>query len=147
MDTIRRVGVVGAGTMGNGIAQACAAVGLDAVMIDINDAAVARGLATIGGSFDRLIKKEKMSAADKTAALGRIKGSTRYEDLAACDLVIEAATENLELKLKILRQVGGIVRPEALVASNTSSISITTLAAVMARPATFIGVHFSTRCP
>jgi 3-hydroxybutyryl-CoA dehydrogenase len=147
MDTIRRVGVVGAGTMGNGIAQACAAAGLDAVMIDVNDAAVARGLSTIGGSFDRLIKKEKMSAADKTAALGRIKGSTHYDDLAACDLVIEAATENLELKLKILRQVDGIVRADALVASNTSSISITTLAAVMSRPATFIGVHFFNPVP
>jgi 3-hydroxybutyryl-CoA dehydrogenase len=147
MGTIQRVGVIGAGTMGNGIAQACAAVGIDAVMIDVNEAAVARGLATIAGSFDRLIKKEKMTAADKAAALARIKGSTSYDDLKDCDLVIEAATENLELKLKILRQAGAIVRPDALIASNTSSISITTLAAVMTRPDAFVGVHFFNPVP
>jgi 3-hydroxybutyryl-CoA dehydrogenase len=147
MATIQRVGVIGAGTMGNGIAQACAAVGLDAVMIDVNDAAVARGTAAIGGSFDRLIKKEKMTAADKSAALARIKGSTSYDDLRDCDLVIEAATESLELKLSILRQADGIVRRDALIASNTSSISITTLAAVMSRPDAFIGVHFFNPVP
>jgi 3-hydroxybutyryl-CoA dehydrogenase len=147
MATIKRVGVIGAGTMGNGIAQACAAVGLDAVMIDVNDAAVARGTAAIGGSFDRLIKKEKMTAADKSAALARIKGSTSYDDLRDCDLVIEAATESLELKLRILRQADGIVRRDALIASNTSSISITTLAAVMGRPDAFIGVHFFNPVP
>jgi 3-hydroxybutyryl-CoA dehydrogenase len=147
METIQRVGVIGAGTMGNGIAQACAAVGLDVVMIDINDAAVARGVAAIGGSLDRLVKKEKIGAADKAAALARIKGSTRYEDLADCDLVIEAATESLELKLRILKQADAIVRGDALIASNTSSISITTLAAVMARPAAFIGVHFFNPVP
>ena len=147
METIKRVGVIGAGTMGNGIAQACATVGLPVVMIDINDAAVARGMATIGGSIDRLVKKEKMTAADKTAALGRIAGSTRYEDLGDCDLVVEAATENLELKLKILRQADAVVRKDALIASNTSSISITTLAAVMNRPEAFLGVHFFNPVP
>ena len=147
METIKRVGVIGAGTMGNGIAQACATAGLDVVMIDINDAAVARGTAAIGGSIDRLVKKEKMTAADKAAALSRIQGSTRYEDLAGCDLVIEAATENLELKLKILRQADAIVRKDALIASNTSSISITTLAAVMKRPDAFLGVHFFNPVP
>jgi 3-hydroxybutyryl-CoA dehydrogenase len=147
METIQRVGVIGAGTMGNGIAQACAAAGLDAVMIDINDAAVGKGLATIGGSFDRLIKKEKMTAADKAAALARVKGSTRTEDLADCDFVIEAATESLELKLAILRKADGIVRRDALIASNTSSISITTLAAVMSRPEAFLGVHFFNPVP
>ncbi|MFO1413692.1 MAG: 3-hydroxybutyryl-CoA dehydrogenase [Burkholderiales bacterium] len=147
METIKRVGVIGAGTMGNGIAQACAAAGLPAVMIDINDAAVAKGLATIGGSFDRLIKKEKMTAADKAAALARVQGSTRYEDLADCDLVIEAATENLDLKLTILRKLDALVRKDALIASNTSSISITTLAAVMSRPGAFLGVHFFNPVP
>jgi len=147
MDTIQRVGVIGAGTMGNGIAQACATAGLPVVMIDINDAAVARGTATIGGSLDRLIKKEKMSAADKAAALARITGSTRYEDLAGCDLVVEAATESLELKLRILRQADAVVRKDALIASNTSSISITTLAAVMNRPDAFLGVHFFNPVP
>ena len=147
METIKRVGVIGAGTMGNGIAQACATVGLSVVMIDIDEAAVARGLAAIGSSIDRLVKKEKMTAADKAAALGRIAGSTRYEDLADCDLVVEAATENLELKLRILRQADAVVRKDALIATNTSSISITTLAAVMRRPDAFLGVHFFNPVP
>jgi 3-hydroxybutyryl-CoA dehydrogenase len=142
MGTIQRVGVIGAGTMGNGIAQACAAVGIDAVMLDVQEAAVLRGLAAIASSFDRLVKKDKMAAADKDAALARIKGTTSYDDLKSCDLVIEAATENVELKLRILRQVDALVRPGALIASNTSSISITTLGAVLTRPADFLGVHF-----
>ena len=147
MTTIQRVGIVGAGTMGNGIAQACAVSGIDAVMIDVAEAAVMRGLATISGSLDRLVKKEKITAADKDAALLRIKGSTVYDDLAACDLVIEAATENLELKLRIIRQIDGIASPTALVASNTSSISITSLAAVTSRPAQFLGMHFFNPVP
>src|SRR5258708_7638221 len=135
METIQRVGVIGAGTMGNGIAQACAAVGLDAVMVDVQDTAVARGLATIAGSLDRLVKKDKLTAADKGATLARVKGSTSYDELKSCDLLIEAATENLELKQKILRQVDALARQGALIASNTSSISITALAAVTSRPA------------
>jgi 3-hydroxybutyryl-CoA dehydrogenase len=147
MSTIQRVGIVGAGTMGNGIAQACAVAGLDAVMVDIADAAVARGLATISGSLDRLVKKEKISPADKDAALLRVKGSTVYDDLKACDLIIEAATENLELKLRIIRQIDGLANPSALIASNTSSISITTLAAVTSRPGQFLGMHFFNPVP
>jgi 3-hydroxybutyryl-CoA dehydrogenase len=147
MTTIQRVGIVGAGTMGNGIAQACAASGLDAVMIDVAEAAVMRGLATISASLDRLVKKEKMSAADKDAALLRVKGSTVYDDLKSCDLVIEAATENLDLKLKIIRQIDSLAKPSALVASNTSSISITALAAVTTRPAQFLGMHFFNPVP
>jgi 3-hydroxybutyryl-CoA dehydrogenase len=111
METINRVGVIGAGAMGNGIAQACAAVGLDAVMIDVQDAAVARGLATIAGSLDRLVRKDKLTAADKDATLARIKGSTSYDELKSCDVIIEAATENLELKLKIVRQVDALAKP------------------------------------
>ena len=147
MKTIQRVGIVGAGTMGNGIAQACAVAGLDAVMIDVADAAVTRGIKTIAGSLDRLVKKEKLSAADRDAALTRVKGSTVYDDLHTCDLVIEAATENLELKLKILRQIDGLARSDALIASNTSSISITALAAVTANPARFLGMHFFNPVP
>ena len=147
MQTIERVGVIGAGTMGNGIAQACAAVGLPAVMVDVDDAAVARGTKAIAGSLDRLVKKEKLTAAERDAALARIKGSTAYGDLADCDLVVEAATESLELKLKILRQVDGLAKPGALIASNTSSISITTLAAVTSRPGSFLGVHFFNPVP
>ena len=145
--TIQTVGVIGAGTMGNGIAQTCAVAGLNVVMVDISDAAVQKGLATVGSSLDRLIKKEKISEADKAAALARIQGSTRYEDLQKAQLVIEAATENYELKLKILRQVGGLAKADALIASNTSSISITTLASVMPRPDAFLGVHFFNPVP
>ena len=147
MTSIHRVGIIGAGTMGNGIAQACAVAGLEAVMIDVAEAVVMRGLATISGSLDRLVKKEKISAADKDAALLRVKGSTVYDDLKTCDLVIEAATENLELKLKIIRQIDGVAKPTALLASNTSSISITTLAAVTSRPAQFLGMHFFNPVP
>jgi len=147
METIDRVGVIGAGAMGNGIAQACAAVGFAAVMVDVQDAAVARGLTTIAGSLDRLVKKDKLSAADKDATLARIKGSTSYDDLKSCDLIIEAATENLELKLRILRQVDALAKPGALLASNTSSISITSLAAVTSRPDAFLGVHFFNPVP
>ena len=94
---IQKVGIIGAGQMGNGIAQACAVSGLDVTMVDINDAAVQRGITTISGSLDRLVKKEKLSAADKDAAVARVKGSTDYAALKDADLVVEAATENLEL--------------------------------------------------
>jgi 3-hydroxybutyryl-CoA dehydrogenase len=145
--SITTVGIIGAGTMGNGIAQACAVSGLQVVMVDISDAAVAKGLATVAGSLDRLLKKEKISATDKDAALARIQTSTRYEDLGAAQLVIEAATENFDLKVKILQQADSIVAPEVIIASNTSSISITKLAAVTRRPDRFIGMHFFNPVP
>lgn len=144
---IRTVGIIGAGTMGNGIAQACATSGIAVVMVDISDAAVAKGLATVAGSLDRLIKKDKITAADKDAALARIKTSTDYADLAAAQLVIEAATENYELKLKILKQAESVLPPETLIASNTSSISITKMAAATSRPEKFIGMHFFNPVP
>lgn len=145
--TIQTVGVIGAGTMGNGIAQTCAVAGLQVVMVDISDAAVQKGLATVGASLDRLIKKEKITEADKAAALARIKGSTRYDDLKAAQLVIEAATENYELKLKILKQVDDLLAPDVLLASNTSSISITQLGAATKRADKFIGMHFFNPVP
>jgi 3-hydroxybutyryl-CoA dehydrogenase len=144
---ITTVGIIGAGTMGNGIAQACAVSGIHVVMVDVSDAAVQKGLATVAGSLDRLIKKEKISAADKDVALARIQTSTRYEDLQAAQLVIEAATENYELKLKILKQADALLPPEVIVASNTSSISITKLAAATSRPDKFIGMHFFNPVP
>ncbi|KQM78956.1 3-hydroxybutyryl-CoA dehydrogenase [Xylophilus sp. Leaf220] len=144
---ITTVGIIGAGTMGNGIAQACAVAGVDVVMVDISDAAVQKGVATVAGSLDRLIKKEKLTAADKDAALARIRTSTRYEDLQAAQLVIEAATENYELKLKILKQADALLAPEVIVASNTSSISITKLAAATGRADRFIGMHFFNPVP
>lgn len=145
--TINTVGIIGAGTMGNGIAQACAVAGIDAVMVDISDTAVQKGLATVSGSLDRLIKKEKITAADKDAALARIRTSTNYDDLKAAQLIIEAATENHELKVKILKQVDAIAAPEVIIASNTSSISITQLAAATSRPDRFIGMHFFNPVP
>jgi 3-hydroxybutyryl-CoA dehydrogenase len=139
---ISTVGIVGAGTMGHGIAQACATSGVSVVMVDISEAAVNKGIAAVVTSLDRLLKKDKISAADKDAALARIKGSTDYADLRAAQLVIEAATENFELKVKILRQLDAVLAPEVLVATNTSSISITQLAAVTQRADRFIGMHF-----
>jgi 3-hydroxybutyryl-CoA dehydrogenase len=144
---ITTVGIIGAGTMGNGIAQACAVSGVNVVMVDISDQAVAKGLATVSGSLDRLLKKEKITAADKTAALARIKGSTQYGDLVGAQLVIEAATENYDLKVKIVKQLDDMLAPEVIMASNTSSISITKLAAVTGRADRFIGMHFFNPVP
>ena len=145
--SITTVGIIGAGTMGNGIAQACAVKGIKVVMVDISEAAVQKGLATVSGSLDRLIKKEKITQADKDAALACIQTSTSYDDLKAAQLVIEAATENYELKLKILKQVDGIVGPDVIIASNTSSISIPKLAAATSRADKFIGMHFFNPVP
>ena len=144
---IQKVGIIGAGTMGNGIAQACAVVGIPVVMVDISEAAVAKGIATVSGSLDRLLKKEKITEADKAAALSKIQGSTQYEVLMSADWVIEAATENQDLKIKILKQLDGMLAPEVIIASNTSSISITQLAAVTKRADRFIGMHFFNPVP
>ena len=144
---IDTVGIIGAGTMGNGIAQACAVSGINVVMVDISDAAVAKGLATVAGSLERLIKKEKLSPDQRDAALARIKTSTSYEYLKPAQLVIEAATENYDLKVKIVKQIDAIVGPEVIIASNTSSISITKLAAVTNRADRFIGMHFFNPVP
>ncbi|MCO5975209.1 3-hydroxybutyryl-CoA dehydrogenase [Ideonella oryzae] len=145
--SIQHIGVIGAGTMGNGIAQACAVAGVPVTMVDISDAAVQHGIATITKSLDRLIKKEKLTEAQRDAALALIKGSTSYDDLKGADLVIEAATENLELKLRILRQVESLVGESTVIASNTSSISITQMAAVLAKPERAIGLHFFNPVP
>ena len=147
MSSIQTVGIVGAGTMGNGIAQVCAVNGIRAVMVDINQAAVEKGLATIASSLDRLVKKDKLGAAERDAALALVQGTTDYEALKGADLVIEAATENLELKIRILRQLDGLLPAETLIATNTSSISITQLAAVTARAERFIGMHFFNPVP
>lgn len=145
--SIKKVGVVGAGTMGNGIVQAFSAAGFDVVMTDIADAALQRGLATISGSFDRLIKKEKMTAEQKAAALAHVQTSTDIAAVADADLVIEAATENLDLKLKIFGQLDAAAKPEAIIASNTSSISITKLAAATKRADRVVGMHFFNPVP
>jgi 3-hydroxybutyryl-CoA dehydrogenase len=139
---LKRIGVVGAGTMGNGISQAFAAAGFEVAMTDVAQAQLDRAMAAIAGSYDRLVKKEKMTAADKAAALGRIRTATELAAVGDCDLVIEAATENLDLKLRIFRQLDELAPPGAVIASNTSSISITRLAAATKRPAQVVGMHF-----
>jgi 3-hydroxybutyryl-CoA dehydrogenase len=147
MVTIETVGIIGAGTMGNGIAQVCAVAGVSVTMIDVSDTAVTRGLNAVGASLDRLVKKDKLTAADKETALARILGSTDKGKLATCDLVIEAATENEELKLKILKDLCPNLKSDALIATNTSSISITKLATATDRPDRFIGMHFFNPVP
>ena len=144
---IQRIGIIGAGTMGNGIAQACAVAGLHAVMVDISDEALARGMKTLNGSLDRLVKKGTMTADGKAEVLSRIATTTKQADLADTDLVIEAATENETLKTKILQQFDALLKPETIVATNTSSISITRLAAATKRPDRFVGMHFFNPVP
>jgi 3-hydroxybutyryl-CoA dehydrogenase len=144
---IDTIGVVGAGTMGNGIAQAFAVAGHAVTMSDIGQPQVDRGIKAIDGSLERLVKKDRMSAADKAAALGRIKTSTDVAALKDCDLLIEAATENLELKVKLFAQLDGLAKPGAILATNTSSISVTRLAAATKRPASVIGMHFFNPVP
>lgn len=145
--TITTVGIVGAGTMGNGIAQACAVSGFNVVMVDISEEAVAKGIACVSDSLDRFLKKEQITVADRQAALARIQGSTSYNALKSAQLVIEAVTENHILKVKILRQLDALLAPDVIVASNTNSISITKLAAVTGRADRFIGMHFCNPVP
>ncbi|HET8874893.1 MAG TPA: 3-hydroxybutyryl-CoA dehydrogenase [Casimicrobiaceae bacterium] len=144
---IERVGVIGAGTMGNGIAQACATAGVAVVMVDVAQAAVDRGIAAIGASLERLQKKDRITGDARAAALARVRGSIAYGDLAGANLIVEAATENVELKLSILRKLDGMAAPDTILASNTSSISITALAAVVSRPERFLGMHFFNPVP
>jgi 3-hydroxybutyryl-CoA dehydrogenase len=144
---IKTVGVVGAGTMGNGIVQVCATAGLKVIMQDIGEAQVERGLATISGSLDRLIKKEKISEADKEAALANIETTVSLNELADADIVIEAATENEALKLDIFSQLDKLCKPGAILASNTSSISLTKIAGATSRAEQVIGMHFMNPVP
>ncbi|UOF02124.1 3-hydroxybutyryl-CoA dehydrogenase [Bdellovibrio reynosensis] len=144
---IKTIGVVGAGQMGNGIAQVAANFGFNVIMLDVSGAALEKGIATIAGSCDRLIKKNAMSEADKTALLGRIKTAQETAALKDCDIVIEAATENIDLKLKIFKDLDANVKPEALLVSNTSSISITKIAGVTKRPDKVAGMHFMNPVP
>ena len=144
---VKHVGIVGAGTMGNGIAQAFAVAGVPVTMTDIGEAQLQRGLKSVDGSLERLVKKDKMSAADKAAAFARIQTSTSLDALRAADLVIEAATENLDLKLEIFGRIDQVAKAEAIIATNTSSISITRLAAATKRPDQVIGMHFFNPVP
>jgi 3-hydroxybutyryl-CoA dehydrogenase len=133
--------------MGNGIAQTAAVAGLKVVMIDVTDAALSRGVASLSNSLERLVTKGKLEPDARAAALARIETSTDYQRLAEVDLVIEAATENYDLKVSILRQIESVTRADTIIASNTSSISITALGATLAEPSRFIGMHFFNPVP
>ncbi|MCA4960931.1 3-hydroxybutyryl-CoA dehydrogenase [Pseudomonas sp. Y24-6] len=144
---LQNIGVIGAGTMGNGIAQVCAQAGFDVILLDISESALQKALATVGKNLDRQVAKEMLSEAQKLATLARIRTSTDYSSLQAVQLVIEAATENLELKLRVLQQIAAQVGSECVIASNTSSLSITQLAASVSQPERFIGLHFFNPVP
>jgi len=144
---IRRIGVVGAGTMGNGIAHVFARSGYEVILCDVQQSFIDRALATITKNLDREVAKDKITAADKDAALGRIQPVTERGRLADCDFVIEAATEKFETKTEIFRDLDRLAQPEIILASNTSSISITKLAAVTKRPDKVIGMHFFNPVP
>jgi len=141
------IGVIGAGTMGNGIAQTAAAAGFDVVMCDVKAEFVERGIANISKSLDRFVKKESMTEEQKGEILGRIKTTTDLNDLKDCSLVVEAATENFEIKKQIFEKLDSICAPEAILSSNTSSISITKIAAATSRPDKVIGMHFMNPVP
>ncbi|NBV54716.1 MAG: 3-hydroxybutyryl-CoA dehydrogenase [Proteobacteria bacterium] len=145
--TITTIGIVGAGQMGNGIAHVAAQNGFHATMLDVNPASLEKALATITKNMDRQVQKGSLTEAQKTEAMARLKTTTAMTDLAQCDLVIEAATENEGIKKKIFTELDAVLKPEALLASNTSSISITRLAAVTKRPDKFIGLHFMNPVP
>jgi 3-hydroxybutyryl-CoA dehydrogenase len=145
--SIQRVGVVGAGTMGNGIAHVFARGGYSVVLCDVEQQFLERALSTIATNLEREVVKNKITVADKDAALGRIQAVTDRARLAACDFVVEAATEKFEIKSGIFRELDAVVRPEVILASNTSSISITKLAALTKRPERVIGMHFFNPVP
>lgn len=145
--TIRTVGVIGAGQMGSGIAHVCSLAGFDVRLHDISEERINTGLATINGNMARQVAKEVITDAARREALERIQPAITYDDLGACDLVIEAATENEEVKRKIFTNLCPSLRPDAIVATNTSSISITRLAAATDRPEKFIGIHFMNPVP
>ena len=145
--SIQKVAVIGAGTMGNGIAQVCALAAIDVTLIDISDEALAKGLSALTANLERQLRKETITAAQMQGALNRISLSTDYSALNGAELVIEAATENLELKKRILKRIDDAVSDDCVIATNTSSLSITELAAVVKHPARFIGLHFFNPVP
>lgn len=144
---INVLGIVGAGQMGSGIAQVAAACGLSVVMNDIKDEFVERGYETIEKSLGYQVKKEKITEDEKQATLGRIEASTSLEDMIRADYVVEAATENEALKLQIFENLDGYCKPEVILSSNTSSISITKIAGITKRPEKVIGMHFMNPVP
>jgi 3-hydroxybutyryl-CoA dehydrogenase len=144
---IKTIGVIGAGQMGSGIAHVCACAGLDVRLHDISQDRINAGLATINGNMARQVAKGTITEEKRQQALARIKPAPSYDAFADCDLVIEAATENEEVKRKIFKTLSPSLKPDALIGTNTSSISITRLAAATDRPERFIGIHFMNPVP
>ena len=144
---LQNIGVIGAGTMGNGIAQVCALAGFNVTLLDISESALQKAIATVGKNLDRQVAKDTLTPEQKLAALDKIRTSTDYSSLQNAQLVIEAATENLDLKLRVLQQIAAQVSAECVIASNTSSLSITQLAASVSQPQRFIGLHFFNPVP
>ena len=147
LDQIKKIAVLGAGTMGNGIAHVFARAGYSVILRDVEARFLERGMETIGKNLDREVKKEKITAADKPLTLSRIQPTTEVSALAAADFAIEAVPEQLDLKLRVLKDVDAVLKPGVILASNTSSISITQLAAQTSRPEKFIGMHFMNPVP
>src|SRR6187455_3843332 len=145
--SIRKVGIIGAGQMGNGIAHVCALAGVPVVINDIAAPRLKEALATINGNMARQVARKRITEEDKASALKRISTAETLDGLADCDMVIEAATEKEDVKRKIFAELCPVLKPETLVASNTSSISITRLAAATDRPEKFIGIHFMNPVP
>lgn len=144
---MKNVGVIGAGQMGNGITQVVAGKNIKVTLYDISQASLEKALQTISGSCDRLIKKEAMTSAAKDQLLKNIKTTTQFNDLGPCDFVIEAATENLQLKLDIFKKLDEVTSPNAILCTNTSSISVTKIASVTKRPENVAGMHFMNPVP
>jgi len=145
--TVNRVGVVGAGTMGNGIAHVFAKSGYEVILCDVEQKILDRALATISSNLDREVAKNKITAEDRTAATARIETTVEHTELAQCDFVVEAASEKFEIKAQLFRELDKICRPDIILSSNTSSISITKLGAVTNRPENVIGMHFFNPVP
>ncbi|HEX7649251.1 MAG TPA: 3-hydroxybutyryl-CoA dehydrogenase [Noviherbaspirillum sp.] len=144
---IQKIGIIGAGQMGAGIAQVCAAAGLGVIVRDINEAALQKGLSAINSGLDRAIKSGRATEGDKQATLSRIETTTDMSRFTEADFFIEAATENVELKLRIMKELEGVARPGSFIATNTSSVSVTKLAAVLAQPERLVGMHFFNPVP
>jgi 3-hydroxybutyryl-CoA dehydrogenase len=147
VDEIKTVAVLGAGTMGNGIAHSLARAGYSVILRDVEERFLQRGMETIGKNLDREVKKGKLSEAEKPMVLARLKPVTDFAAIASADFVVEAVPEKIEIKRSVLAETDKVLRPEAILASNTSSISITALAALTSRPDRFVGMHFMNPVP
>lgn len=147
MADIKRVGVLGCGLMGSGIAQVCAAAGYETLVREVSDELCERGIVGIGKQLGKAVEKGKLSAEDRDGVMGRLRGTTRLEDLADCDIIIEAVVENLDLKNEMWRTLDGVCGPETIFASNTSSLTIADMAAATKRPERMVGLHFFNPVP